>query len=782
MKPEQKKSTSYKLKNKDWQKNTVKFFRDKCSNNAIDPTRAVILARAANGELQESDYKYITNPFEGAPGGAALKGYPAKMRNVDIIRTSLNRLLATKRDRNVPFQVIARNSDFPSKKSQFENELILKSLQQEFVNEMIKLGSYDGKQEPPMSPEVIAKQANSLQDNIAVMGQDFLDYAFDYNNIPFYFHKGFYDWLLFARAFSYKDIKHQDLSYEIVSALELSYMKSGDTEFIEDCEAVKRSKLYSSVEVDEMFAEFDDYDEEISKYVNGKGQGIGVAGSINPPFGSANYISEISHTNSTKDFGDTIYSNDPNILVEHVIFPTQTKVGKRIYLDESGVPQEDIVSEEYIPTEEEQVKWIWVTEKWEAYMIENKFIIGVKPLPYTRASINNPHKSKNPYNGRLMMSRYFDPISVVDILIPYQIKINIVYYFIEKVMAKNKDKITVMPLGLIPEKEGMDMLTTMYYADANGFLFVDDTNPNAREAMNAVKVIDASLDKYIVACYDIIRLIRQDADEAIGMTAQFKGSVSASSLKGTTQQAIGQTLLAFEELYAQYEEFEEKEVQGFLDLGKYCCVDGKKAAYISSDYKVKYLEIEPGAFSTVEFGVFAKRSKEEAEKLKMLKEWGTHMLQNGMTPSGAAKLMNANNVAKLVEELTEMERTMDEKQRKQAEAQQQLKQMEIEQREASEKRDDDTKNHKINTDYKLGRENKLDESEVRLMVQDKKTDAGKESAAQDFQRLALERDQHISANIEKAENLRLKDKDLNMKQQIENRRINVQEDGQKMQA
>lgn len=718
IRPQQRISTAKKLKDKTWQRDTLLYWREACANPAIDPQKALTLYRAANGEMNEADYTYITNPLN--TNRPELQGYPAKIRNVPIIPPVILFLMGEKGDRPFDCTVVVRNSDLPSKISKKEQELVLQALQQEFINELIAQGSYNGKSEPPKSPDQIKREANSLGDEKAIMAQDWIDYCNDYCDIPRKFRKGFYDWLVTSRVFSFKEVVREDIEYSMVSPIELSYIKNRDIDFIEDAEAVKRTVYMSINEVIDKFQDFEDFDDEIRAALESKVSNIGT---LSYGFSINDYFAIELQRNLFGSIGEdpTNRNNSSIVPVEHMVFLTNVKVGRLTIINpETGEPEEITVDEDYISQEGEEVRWTWVNEYWEGYIVDNVHHIGVRPLPLTRASINNPGKSKNPYNGRVFSSRYVDPISLCESGMPYQIKHNIIHYFLEKIMNKNKDKIVVMPLGLIPEKEGHDMFTTMYYADANGFLFVDDSNPQAMQSMNAVKPIDLSLSKYIGEIYRMLKDNKQEWYDSIGFNNQRMGEVAASAGKATTEEATYRSSLASEEWFLQYDEFQEKEYQGIADLGKYCCLHGKKASYISSDYKRKYLNIYPHSFSDIECGVFAKSSIEERRKMKILKAQAQNFIQNAMPGSYVAKILDANNLSKLVEDLKEAERILDEN--KQKVEQKQLDHEEhIAQRESDDKQKDlDFKYYKVDQDNETSRQNNLNSIDAQLLQLDKK--------------------------------------------------------------
>ena len=114
-----KQRVSYAEKQKpEWQKNNVTFWASKCVSNFFTNKDLLVLYKAAAGVLEEEDYTYITNPLNAVQ--TELKGYPAKMRNIDIISTNINVLRGELLDRFFNPVVVALNADIDNKKYQEE--------------------------------------------------------------------------------------------------------------------------------------------------------------------------------------------------------------------------------------------------------------------------------------------------------------------------------------------------------------------------------------------------------------------------------------------------------------------------------------------------------------------------------------------------------------------------------------------------------------------------------------------------------------------------------------
>jgi hypothetical protein len=217
----------------------------------------------------------------------------------------------------------------------------------------------------------------------------------------------------------------------------------------------------------------------------------------------------------------------------------------------------------------------------------------------------------------------------------------------------------------------------MYYADAHGYLFIDETNPQALQALQYIKVLDMSLASYIKELYDILRAIKEDWDEAIGFNRQRKGATMASDGKAVTEEALYRSSTATEELFRQHEETILVDLNGLLPLTQIAWQKGKKGVYLSSKQKEVEYDLDPSVFPWITYGVVAENSAKTQRDLELMKGQLGNIAQQteqiGMLP----RIVQAVNIAELQEDLDELEAKMIERQEAQVQAENEFKQAEL---------------------------------------------------------------------------------------------------------
>jgi len=669
-----------------WCKQSIDYFIDQTSYEDSDRNEMVLLYKAAEGTLEKEHYKYVLNPYNTPE--SSLRNYPSKMRNYDIISPVIYSFLGEKSELPQNDQVIALNSDVKNKFTESLNDEMIALAKQEFINELNAQGVDTGQdsQEPTDFKKATAEFKNSYTDERAIKGQEALNYLKYDLDIKDRTQQGFYDWLVTGRVHTYKEIYRNNIKYYTISPLELHFSKSSQSDFLEDGNWVVRTTRMNINDIIDRFRdELTDTDitwlEEKRNTVN------------NSTNSYVHYRHEEEH-----NFSDSL------LPVYHVCWKTFRKVGILKYVDSVGVEREKEVDDTYKLDKELgdiDIEWDWVDEVWEGWRIQEDLYIGGRPILVQRGEINNSSMCKLPYNGRMWFNKTKSVNSIVKQGLPYQALYNIYHYRMEMTMARNKDKIMMMPLGLVPKSFGKDAMDRfMYYAEATGIGWYDESAPNAAAAVQGMKVMDMGLAKYFGEMVQAMAGIKQEWWEQAGMNRQRYGDSKASDGKGTTEQAIYRSAIITKELFRRYEKFEEKDLNGLLDYSKLAWIDGKKGMYINGDGRKAFLNINGFDHMETEYSVFVKDNSKENDKLKLLKQYAHSFAQNGSKPGTIAELLDSDNYSQVKKYLSKMDSIMEQQQQQQDEANrasaEKIKQMEVE----DSKQEREILQYKIDTDYK----------------------------------------------------------------------------------
>ena len=666
-----------------WVEDSARYFSSMMTY-AIDHRYADTLYRAANGEINEWDYSYVTNPRNAT--NPKYRRFPSKIRNFDIISPIVMMLMGEKRRRGLEFTVTPIDSNIDNIKKELQDQLVNQYLTQEVMMELIKFQIQSGQQpdiqrDQQLSTDTIKKRVNSLQDKLAIDGQGALDYIREYADLDSKFVEGFYDWICTARGFTERCIEGDEVNIYTRSAKNIKYLAYSTTRQLEDAEAIEYFCRMPLSEVIDKFQGVKGFDEKVMKALEAKNgfsvpEGFSSKGGFNG-FTDIDYMYQGKYGLFTEAIDSIfgrwgerqIYSDNQGIFVQRIIWTSMQKVAQIEIPDIFGNVEKRWVDEDYIPQEGEKIEWQWKKQKWQCYIIDDEYVVGGEPIPYTSEVIG---KCKNPINGKIFNQRHVNPKSVVEKGLAYQEKLNILHYYAEKAITKGMGDLVVFPIGLIPEKEGLDMEATMYYADAMDFLFVDESKKNTQAALNALKRLPRSTSNYLAQIYEYIRIIEDRWNEVVGVTPQRKGQMNASDGKATTENSVFRSSIMSEEMFSQYEEYEETDLNNLMELSKVAFANGKKATFARGDSAEKMLlDLDP-EFSYNRYFVKAKNAGKNLQRLEAARQTAQALTQNKDGKfADILRIINADSSSELLEEMDRLEAEYEAKEQQAAQAQQQ---------------------------------------------------------------------------------------------------------------
>lgn len=655
-------------KNADWKINNLKYFYERCRpyNAHFDA-----LYRAAIGELDITEYSYFLNPWGNVvQDRPELQSYPAKMRNIPIIPEIFNKLIGEMRDRPLIKSVTVSNPDMMNKKRFEENEILKKHMQQVYINTLEELGYDTGEEAKPVEPidSIMKRFSDNWVDSRVITGQEVLNFICDDLDIPEKFIEAFKNWVVTSCVYTIKDVIGDDVVYDVVNPSYVGFIKDDSTKFIEDAEAAMVIRRFTRASFIDRYSEIifndPDYEEILDYFDKPERHSVDNIYTADGYFTSSYQGADSFRFTRDGNFtwlGDTVevgYINwTSEELVKVVAVPNAAGEYEQIDMPEDY--QVDEAAGEYL------VEEFWRTCKWEGYTVDkNKFFFGCRQIPIQRNKLNRKSKCKNLINGRVKLLGNRRQLSIVELLMPFQHLYNIIHYKLMNILAKNKERLLVLPVGVLPKYEGWDIHTTMYHADATGILWVDESNEQAQIALNSIKSIDMSLGNIISETLGLLNAIKAQAESMVGMSPQRKGQVGNRDGASTTQLAQAQSYQISEDLFAEFEKFQENELNGLLDISRYAYINGKRASYVTSEGRLAILELEEGLgdFVNAEIGVRVKNASSEKKKMEKMEMMAETLASQKANPSMLATILQTETMNELVDKLAaieEMERNYE---------------------------------------------------------------------------------------------------------------------------
>ena len=610
------------------------------------------LQNAVEGIIDFDDYSYLLNPFNIDSSKQYKVG--ARLRNHNILKGVVYLMTGEYARRTHDFVVTSLNPDDENKYKEGLRQAMKDYYEQETINQLNEAGVPTGQDSKDQGTpeEAEASYKANYDTQRALFGQSAIDYIRYNQDVEDKVIEAYYDWISTGSAYTGRFIRNNDVDYEYVPVDEIYVPFETHSRFIEDASFVVRRSFPPLAKIMDLFGDKlsekdleeleEDYQKDLGFFNSSRTLEMGARGFVRLPTVDA---SSDHYVNDTRNFnGYPVY---------HVQWRSFEKYGILTYEDEFGQLQTMEVDDTYKLDKELgdiSIEWKWDTCICEDIRINDKFHVYDRVVEESRSRLGERGNKKLSYNGIRARSKSGSIQCPVKEGIPYQLLINGLHFQLEKVINKNKDKVIVMPYGLIPRKKGMDTKETMYHVDATSILWVDETAPNAALAAQMIKVLDMGLGNYIKDVYELIGAIKQEYWDAIGMNAQRYSNIDQGAGKGTTEQAIVRSAIITYDLNRQVDRLLQKDYAGILDLSKLAWIGGKKANYILSDGERAFLEMnadESLYHSETEYNVFVKDSTELTEGIQLMKSTVGAAAQQSGSLSAISEVVTNNNPNKL---------------------------------------------------------------------------------------------------------------------------------------
>jgi hypothetical protein len=613
-----------------------------------------------NGVIDEADYKYVLKPY-----GKSRSNFPSQMRNYPIIKPIIDLLLGEKSKRPLNFTVTVQNADAISTKEQAKNDLIYQNFQQQFANEMIKNGTFEGEEQEVQLPQHIAEQFESTYvDNRAIKGQQAMNFIMHDQEMHDKFQKAWFHFLVSGEVYTHRGVRNQEPFYEILNPIDVDYDLDPDLDFVEDGDwALVRKYVHASSVIDAYYEYLTE--QQITE------------------------LEEPRHSESDSYF---LYTNSMNkdanayrnrlIEVAQVYWKSRKRIGFLTFMDpNTGALEEKIVEDGFRMPEElketgAKLNWKWVNEVWEGTRIDGRMYVKIHPIVNQRNSIDNNSTCKLPINGIRYSNVNTSNISLVKLGIPYQLNYNIYKYRLELAIARSKDIIAQFDINMIPKKWDMDKF--MYYVEGSGIAWVDYNKEGIQLNPQHQSVMDMSI-KTIEQYIALLESIMQEWEKLSGVNRQRQGQVGSYEGKATSQQAIVQSSHITEDYFRKFNRMEQRDLQALLDYSKEAWLSGKKTMYVMPDGTTDFLDIDSMEHMESQYGIFLSDSGKEQDKLEAVKQLSQSMIQNGVPASTITEMFDSDSFAQIKHKIKLAEKSQQALEQQQQEAQQQLEQAKIEQ-------------------------------------------------------------------------------------------------------
>lgn len=630
---------------KKWFKTCVDYyiscsrFRDGSSQHTQELST---LYDAYNGFFPTTWFKHITDPNK-----TNTESMPAKIRPVSIIRTNLDQLISEFNRRPLRFMVVNSSPDGYDSYNEQMTEAVQQNLSQHLdalLKQMGVIPTEEGEevQAPPLPEQVVKQFKSKWRDLVAIMGQSWLEDAIDKYNFKETLLSMFKHWIIAGEAYSFKGVYNGKFHYKPISPKNIDFGRNEHLTFVEDSPWVCARYFMPLQEVVTMF-----YGEISSKKMKDL---------QNPTdYTPSSFYSTLTGVNSDGNTGSGV------IPVYHVQWTAYKQIKIIEYIDpETGMPVQMEVDEDYKvdTTMEKVIETRWLPEKYEGWKIQEDLYAFLQPVAVQRTDGGIISTCKNGYNGRTYSDLHSKNISLLKIGLPFQVMCMIINWKIEFFVAKSKGKIVLLDKNVIPKKEGWDDAKFFHFAEAKGWGLIDRNQVGVDKSFNQYQILDMSMYENIKQLIDLYQYYKQQWDEILGMTPQRKGQMTGTDdLVGTTNNSVFQSTVITDMIFVNFEQLLNRDLEGALDMSRFViAAEGEfKTIRYFDDLSYELVKITPDQYCSHALGVKMSSSSKDFEVLNTMKSQIGAMMQNGTKPSTVLAMLQANNIAKLQQDLLRIE-------------------------------------------------------------------------------------------------------------------------------
>lgn len=406
-------------------------------------------------------------------------------------------------------------------------------------------------------------------------------------------------------------------------------------------------------------------------------------------------VSQYIPVDSDLTYMDNTFSNSRfvdqygNIRVIRVQWITPKKVGYLTTFDqETGEPIYTFVDETYKPDASlgETIKWIYVEELWEGIKIGDEKYIRVQPCDIQLRSMSNPAKVRplyvgviRAYNGNMARSR-------LDMALQLQNDYNIWSNKLRDLWTKNLGKLAIIDASKIPST----MKTEEWFVWLRRFGLVFE-NPFeehkkrpeliAGNMQQGHKMIDLSLATEINQAIQYLQYIQQEVNRIMAVPDPRQGNMTGNEGLGVSQQAIISSNSQTEIDFSTHDYLRARLLEVLVEYTKFLWKDEKgKRQYLLDDLSNYILDVDGSLLMEAEYGVRITNTGKAVEMNTILKSLIHPAMQNGTTTLvDAAKALLADSPSNMLKMLESSEdkriKQQQEAERIQQETQQQALQM-----------------------------------------------------------------------------------------------------------
>lgn len=413
--------------------------------------------------------------------------------------------------------------------------------------------------------------------------------------------------------------------------------------------------------------------------------------------------------------------NQGMVRVVEVYWKSQKQVGHLKKINDKGEVFEDVVSEDYVITEQpvydtsinkkktkdnliygEHIDWVWINEVWKGTKIGLNYFNGwmdnnspfkpiyldVRPLEFQFKGDFSLYGCKLPVEGHMVSDRNATKASFVAQMAPFQIGFNYVNNQVMDFINDEVGNVILFDQNMIPKNSvdgswGKHNFVKAYQIMKNyGFLPIDSSLANTEQNINWNQTQQISLDKtnMIASRIKLAEYFKNEAFAVVGVTPQRLGQVGQSESATGVQAAQANSYAQTDYIFAKHTNHLMPRVKSLiLNAAQYVNANKKsvRQVFMNSAEENVFFEIEGTKLLLSDFNIYCTSRSDQRALLDQLKQLAINNNTSTASMFDLAKIIESDSVADIISTLKLSEEKAQQMQQQQMEQAQQIEQQKI---------------------------------------------------------------------------------------------------------
>lgn len=585
-------------------------------------------------------------------GNDKLKAYAGVSENLvnrDIVSSRINTVIGVEAGRPFKYQAIAVNPEATTQREQKETELLKSYIMQ-------KIQGQDPQKEQ-LPPHIRRYMSRKYQVPQEIMANQVLNVGWQRQDLENKFMEGLKHYAISSRQVYYVGPKNGEPCVEVTNPLDIYVDLGSDNDKYQLANSITAVYMMHPSEICQRWKDELTNDQIDRIWDNSRGERT---------------QSDYHHAQDTDSITE-------RVRVVHRLWRGQRKVGVLEYIDENGVNQKTIVSDNYRLNKEygdKKITWEWVEEIHGGFRILNDIYVECGPVKYQHVLPGEGSRPWMPYVGRVFDNMNTTSVSLMGRMVPHQYSFNIITTKIDELISKDKGKKIGIEMSAIPNSLGVGLKELIAHMEEDDLIPMNRREEGKRGDQGAqygisslLSAIDLSPTSQINIYDSLADVAERRAATAIGITPQMEGFVKEREAAANVERSVNLSSSKLAPFYTSHDAVKVDVLNAYVKLAQLMYYENppKHLAYTMDDMSVSLLELDPELFLASSYVITINNSS----KTHDAKDTMDRYLQAGLqtqqvSPTAAFAAMRADSFLEAEEILEQSE------QEKQAARQQEL--------------------------------------------------------------------------------------------------------------